>query len=84
MMGRPFKDPNGDLRAPNVMDNLIYRPRNPGDAGRVHQPGPAHRNSLKPQRRNGATTHRTGPTEYNTPDDRYAARDHGGADAGAL
>jgi hypothetical protein len=38
--GQALKNMEGDIRAPNVLDNLIYRPRDPGDAGGLHQSGP--------------------------------------------
>jgi enterochelin esterase family protein len=70
--GQAFKDPNGDLRAQNVLDNLIYRREIPVmlcvfiNPGRTpEQPEPS------PQTEWGdRTTNR--PIEYNTPDDKYA------------
>jgi len=69
--GQAFKNPDGDLRAPNVLDNLIYRREIPVmlavfiDPGRTpKQPEPT------PQEWGDHTTNR--PTEYNTPDDKYA------------
>jgi len=69
--GQAFKNMDGDLRAPNVLDNLIYRREipvmlavfiNPGR--RPDQPEPT------PQEWGDRTTNR--PTEYNTLDDKYA------------
>src|SRR5882762_6153652 len=37
--GQAFKDPNGDLRSPNVMDNLIYRREIPVMIGVFINPG---------------------------------------------
>jgi enterochelin esterase family protein len=68
--GQAFMAPNGNLRAHNVLDNLIYRREipvmiaifiNPGR--RPDQPEPT------PQNWGDQTTNR--PTEYNSPDDRY-------------
>jgi enterochelin esterase-like enzyme len=69
--GQAFKNMDGDLRAPNVLDNLIYRREipvmvavfiNPGR--RPDQPEPT------PQEWGDRTTNR--PTEYNALDDKYA------------
>src|SRR5690349_3284677 len=69
--GQAFKNPDGDLRAQNVLDNLIYRREipvmlcvfiNPGR--RPDQPEPTQ------QEWGDRTTNR--PAEYNTPDDKYA------------
>src|SRR5687768_4762873 len=69
--GQAFKNMDGDLRAPNVLDNLIYRREipvivavfiNPGR--RPDQPEPT------PQNWGDRDTNR--PTEYNSLDDRYA------------
>jgi len=69
--GQAFKNMDGDLRAPNVLDNLIYRHEipvmiavfiNPGR--RPDQPEPT------PQNWGDRDTNR--PTEYNSLDDRYA------------
>ena len=69
--GHAFKDENGDVRAQNVMDNLIYRREIPVMIGvfinpgrRPEQPEPS------PRDWGDGTTNR--PTEYNTLDDRYA------------
>jgi enterochelin esterase family protein len=69
--GQAFKYMDGDVRAPNVLDNLIYRREipvmiavfiNPGR--RPEQPEPT------PSNWGDRDTNR--PTEYNTLDDRYA------------
>ena len=69
--GQAFKNMDGDLRVPNVLDNLIWRREipvmlavfiNPGR--RPDQPEPT------PQEWGDKTTNR--PTEYNSLDDRYA------------
>ena len=69
--GQAFKDMDGVVRAPNVLDNLIYRREipvmiavfiNPGR--RPDQPEPT------PQNWGERDTNR--PTEYNSHDDRYA------------
>ena len=69
--GQAFKNMEGDIRAPNVLDNLIDRREipvmlavfiNPGR--RPDQPEPT------PQEWGDRTTNR--PTEYNTLDDKYA------------
>jgi enterochelin esterase-like enzyme len=69
--GQAFIDPNGSVRAPNVLDNLIYRRELPVmitvfiNPGRTpEQPEPT------PQQWGDQTTNR--PTEYNSLDDRYA------------
>ena len=69
--GQAYIAPNGDVRTPNVLDNLIFRREipvmiavfiNPGR--RPDQPEPS------PHDWGDHTTNR--PTEYNTPDDKYA------------
>ena len=69
--GQAFKDMNGVVRAPNVLDNLIYLREIPVmitvfiNPGRTpEQPEPT------PQEWGDRTTNR--PTEYNSLDDRYA------------
>lgn len=69
--GQAYIAPNGDVRTPNVLDNLIFRREipvmiavfiNPGR--RPDQPEPS------PRDWGDRTTNR--PAEYNTPDDKYA------------
>jgi enterochelin esterase family protein len=69
--GQAFKNETGDMRAQNVMDNLIYRREIPVMLGvfinpgrRPDQPEPT------PKEWGDRTTNR--PTEYNSLDDRYA------------
>jgi enterochelin esterase-like enzyme len=69
--GQAFKDENGDLRAQNVMDNLIYRREIPVMIGVFINPGRTpEQPEPTPQNWGDQTTNR--PTEYNTPDDKYA------------
>jgi enterochelin esterase family protein len=69
--GQAFMNPEGDLRVPNVMDNLIYRREIPVMLGVFINPG---RTPEQPepnlQEWGDRTTNR--PAEYNTPDDKYA------------
>ncbi len=70
--GQAFKDENGDLRAQNVMDNLIYRREIPVMIGVFINPG-RRPDQPEPSPQTGwgdGTTNRG--IEYNTPDDRYA------------
>jgi enterochelin esterase family protein len=69
--GQAFKNEKGDVRAQNVIDNLIHRREIPVmltvfiNPGRTpEQPEPS------PQDWGDRSTNR--PTEYNTPDDKYA------------
>ena len=69
--GQAFKAPTGNIRAHNVLDNLIYRHEVPVMIGvfinpgrRPDQPEPT------PQDWGDRTTNR--PTEYNSLDDKYA------------
>ncbi len=70
--GQAFMDPNGDLRAQNVMDNLIYRREIPVMLGVFINPGrtPEQPEPSPTTEWGDRTTNR--PTEYNTPDDKYA------------
>jgi enterochelin esterase-like enzyme len=69
--GQAFKDPDGDVRAQNVLDNLIYRREIPVMLAVFINPG---RTPEQPepnaQEWGDHTTNR--PAEYNTPDDKYA------------
>jgi enterochelin esterase family protein len=70
--GQAFKDENGDIRAQNVMDNLIYRREIPVMIGVFINPGKTPE-QVEPSPQTGwgdGTTNR--PTEYNTLDDKYA------------
>jgi enterochelin esterase-like enzyme len=69
--GQAFKNPNGDIRAQNVMDNLIYRREIPVMIGVFINPGRTpEQPEPNPQEWGDRTTNR--PTEYNSLDDRYA------------
>ena len=69
--GQAFKDEAGDIKAQHVMDNLIYRREIPIMIGVFINPG---RTPEQPEPNlsewGDRTTNR--PTEYNTPDDKYA------------
>jgi enterochelin esterase-like enzyme len=69
--GQAFMNPEGDLRAQNVLDNLIYRREIPVMIGVFINPG---RQPDQPEPNlhewGDKTTNR--PTEYNTLDDKYA------------
>src|SRR5579871_2614906 len=69
--GQAFMAPNADIRAHNVMDNLIYRREIPVMIGVFINPG---RRPDQPEPNlsewGDRTTNR--PTEYNTLDDKYA------------
>src|SRR5260221_14431070 len=69
--GQAFKDMDGVVRAPNVLDNLIYRREipvmiagfiNPGRTPQQPEPTPSNSGDRDTNR----------PTEYNTLDDKYA------------
>ncbi|MGD0617118.1 MAG: alpha/beta hydrolase-fold protein [Bryobacteraceae bacterium] len=70
--GQAFKDENGDVRAQNVMDNLIYRREIPVMIAVFINPGRTpDQTEPSPQAGwgDGFTNRRI---EYNTPDDKYA------------
>jgi enterochelin esterase-like enzyme len=70
--GQAFKDENGDIRAQNVMDNLIYRREIPVMLAVFINPGRTPE-QIEPSPQTGwgdGTTNRV--IEYNTLDDRYA------------
>ncbi|HEX5447511.1 MAG TPA: alpha/beta hydrolase-fold protein [Pirellulales bacterium] len=69
--GQAFKNETGDIRAQNVIDNLIHRREipvmiavfiNPGKTPEQPEPSPREWGDRSTNR----------PTEYNTPDDKYA------------
>ena len=69
--GQAFKDRDGSIRAPNVLDNLIYRREipvmitvfiNPGRTPEQPEPNPKNWGDRDTNR----------PTEYNSLDDKYA------------
>jgi enterochelin esterase family protein len=69
--GQAFKDPDGDVRGQNVLDNLIYRREIPVMLAVFINPGRTPEQSEpNAQEWGDHTTNR--PTEYNTPDERYA------------
>ena len=69
--GHAFKDENGDVRAQNVMDNLIYRREIPVMLGVFINPGRTPEQPEPNSKEWGdRTTNR--PTEYNSLDDKYA------------
>jgi enterochelin esterase-like enzyme len=69
--GQAFKNMDGDVRAPNVFDNLIYRREIPVMIGVFINPGRTpEQPEPTPQEWGDRTTNR--PTEYNTLDDKYA------------
>ena len=69
--GQAFKNENGDARAQNVMDNLIYRREIPVMIGVFINPGRTpEQPEPNPKEWGDRTTNR--PTEYNSLDDRYA------------
>ncbi len=69
--GQAFKDPNGDMRAQNVMDNLIYRREIPVMIGVFINPGRTPEQPEPNPREWGDRTTNRG-VEYNTLDDKYA------------
>jgi enterochelin esterase family protein len=69
--GHAFINPDGDIRAQNVMDNLIYRREIPVMIGVFINPGRTPEQPEPSAKEWGdRTTNR--PTEYNTLDDKYA------------
>jgi enterochelin esterase family protein len=69
--GQAMKAEDGDVRAQNVMDNLIYRREIPVMIGVFINPGRTpEQPEPTPRDWGDRTTNR--PTEYNTPDDKYA------------
>lgn len=69
--GQAFKNENGEIRAQNVMDNLIYRREIPVMIGVFINPGRRpDQTEASPQEWGDRTTNR--PTEYNSLDDKYA------------
>jgi len=69
--GQAFKNEKGDIRAQNVMDNLIYRREIPVMLGVFINPGRTpEQPEANPSEWGDRTTNR--PTEYNTLDDKYA------------
>ena len=69
--GQAFKDEKGDVRAQNVMDNLIYRREIPVMIGVFINPG-RRPDQPEPTPRNWGDRDTNRPTEYNSLDDKYA------------
>ncbi len=69
--GQAFMAPEGDARAQNVMDNLIYRREIPVMIGVFINPG-RRPDQPEPNLKEWGDRTTNRPTEYNTLDDRYA------------
>jgi len=69
--GQAFKNMDGDARAPNVLDNLIYRREIPVMIAVFINPG-RRPDQPEPTPSNWGDRDTNRPTEYNTPDDKYA------------
>ncbi len=69
--GQAFKDEKGDMRAQNVMDNLIYRREIPVMIGVFINPG-RKPEQPEPTPRDWGDRNTNRPTEYNSLDDKYA------------
>ena len=69
--GQAFKDMDGDVRAPNVLDNLIYRREIPVMIGVFINPGRTPEQP-EPTPPNWGDRDTNRPTEYNSLDDKYA------------
>jgi enterochelin esterase family protein len=69
--GQAFKYMDGDVRAPNVLDNLIYRREIPVMIAVFVNPG-RRPDQPEPTPSNWGDRDTNRPTEYNTLDDKYA------------
>ena len=69
--GQAFKDLDGSLRTPNVLDNLIYRREIPVMIAVFTNPGRTPEQP-EPTPRNWGDRDTNRPTEYNSLDDKYA------------
>ena len=69
--GQAMMAPEGDVRAQNVMDNLIYRREIPVMIGVFINPG-RRPDQPEPTPRDWGDRNTNRPTEYNSLDDRYA------------
>lgn len=69
--GQAFKNETGDIRAQNVIDNLIFRREIPVMLGVFINPG-KRPDQPEPTPKNWGDKDTNRPTEYNTPDDKYA------------
>ncbi|HWD39919.1 MAG TPA: alpha/beta hydrolase-fold protein [Fimbriimonas sp.] len=70
--GQAFMDPNGEVRAQNVMDNLIYRREIPVMIGVFINPGRTPEQQEPSPKIGWGDGFTNRGTEYNTPDDKYA------------
>jgi enterochelin esterase family protein len=68
--GQAFKDPDGDVRAHNVLDNLIYRREIPVMLAVFINPGRTPEQA-EPSAKDWGDHTTNRPREYNTPDDKY-------------
>ena len=69
--GQAFKDMDGNIRAPNVLDNLIYRREIPVMLAVFINPGRTPEQP-EPNPKNWGDRDTNRPTEYNSLDDKYA------------
>jgi enterochelin esterase-like enzyme len=69
--GQAFKAETGDIRAQNVIDNLIFRRELPVMLAVFINPG-KRPDQTEPTLSNWGDKGTNRPTEYNTPDDKYA------------
>lgn len=69
--GQAFKNPEADVRAPTVMDNLIYRREIPVMIGVFINPG-RRPDQPEPSLNDWGDRATNRPTEYNALDDKYA------------
>ncbi|HEY2784895.1 MAG TPA: alpha/beta hydrolase-fold protein [Fimbriiglobus sp.] len=69
--GQAFKNEKGDIRAQNVIDNLTFRREVPVMIGVFINPG-RRPDQPEPTPSNWGDRNTNRPTEYNTPDDKYA------------
>lgn len=69
--GQAFMNPDGDVHAPTVMDNLIYRREIPVMIGVFINPG-RRPDQPEPNLKEWGDRTTNRPTEYNTLDDKYA------------
>ena len=70
--GQAFKDENADMRAQNVMDNLIYRREIPVMIGVFINPGRTPEQDEPSPKRGWGDGFTNRGVEYNTPNDKYA------------
>jgi enterochelin esterase-like enzyme len=69
--GQAFKNEQGDVRAQNVIDNLVHRREIPVMIAVFINPGRTP-DQAEPSPRDWGDRSTNRPTEYNTPDDKYA------------